>query len=83
MENMLDAYPTGLVACVSDGFDIFEACSEYWGDTLEKVLNHEELWSFAPMGDPVEVVVKCLEILDKFGYEETAQGYKYSPHSCD
>ena len=25
----------GLVACVSDSFDVFKACREYWGDALK------------------------------------------------
>ncbi len=31
MRNMLEQYPDGLVACVSDSFDVFRACAEYWG----------------------------------------------------
>ena len=30
-DNMLRQYPTGLVAVVSDSFDVFRACSELWG----------------------------------------------------
>ena len=26
----------GLVACVSDSFDVFKACREYWGDALKE-----------------------------------------------
>ncbi len=39
MRNMLEQYPTGLVACVSDSFDIYNACRNYWGGVLrDKVL---------------------------------------------
>ncbi|SMF06398.1 nicotinate phosphoribosyltransferase [Pseudobacteriovorax antillogorgiicola] len=82
MENMLDQYPTGLVACVSDSFDIFKACSEYWGDALkEKVLSRDGTLVIRPdSGDPVDVVIKCLDILtNKFGYQTTAKGYKLLP----
>ena len=40
MENMLDKYPEGLVAVVSDSYDIYRACEIIWGTLLkEKVLN--------------------------------------------
>ena len=82
MENMLDQYPTGLVACVSDSFDIFKACSEYWGEALkEKVLSRDGTLVVRPdSGEPVEVVLKCLDILgDKFGFEVNDKGYKVLP----
>lgn len=84
MENMLDQYPTGLVACVSDSFDIFKACSEYWGEALkEKVLSRapgDALVIRPDSGEPVEVVLKCLDILgDKFGFEVNDKGYKVLP----
>jgi len=82
MENMLDQYPTGLVACVSDSFDIFKACSEYWGEALkEKILSRDGTLVVRPdSGEPVEVVLKCLDILgDKFGFEVNDKGYKVLP----
>lgn len=82
MENMLDQYPTGLVACVSDSFDIFRACSEYWGEELrDKVLAREGTLVIRPdSGDPVDVILKCLEILGgKFGFEVNDKGYKVLP----
>ena len=37
---MLDTYPKGLVAVVSDSYDIYNACSEIWGTVLkDKVIN--------------------------------------------
>ena len=38
MRNMLEAYPEGLVACVSDSFDIWRACKDYWGDKLKHLI---------------------------------------------
>lgn len=79
MENMLDTYPTGLVACVSDSYDIYNACSEIWGEKLkDKILNRDGVLIVRPdSGDPCEVVVKCLDILgDKFGYETNEKGFK-------
>merc|ERR1719238_2176672 len=38
MKNMLESYPQGLVACVSDSFDLFKACKEYWGGALKDMI---------------------------------------------
>ncbi len=79
MENMLDQYPTGLVACVSDSFDIYNACKYIWGEKLhEKIITRDGTLVVRPdSGYPPEVVVKVLEILgEKFGYEKNSKGYK-------
>ena len=75
LENMLDAYPTGLVACVSDSYDIFKACSEIWGGGLrEKVLKREGTLVVRPdSGEPCATSLKCLELLyEKFGGPRSA-----------
>merc|ERR1712039_976205 len=42
MKNMLDQYPKGLVACVSDSYDIFKACEQYWGkDLKDKIMSRD------------------------------------------
>ena len=82
MENMLDQYPAGQVACVSDSFNIYRACEEYWGTELkEKILNRDGTLVVRPdSGEPVQVVLKCLEILgDKFGFSVNEKGYKVLP----
>src|SRR5689334_2156476 len=33
--NMLKSYPTGTVACVSDSYNIFNACEKIWGELLK------------------------------------------------
>jgi nicotinamide phosphoribosyltransferase len=79
MRNMLEQYPTGLVACVSDSFDIFSACSNLWGTILkENVLNRDGVLVVRPdSGNPVEVVLKVLDILgEKFGCTFNSKGYK-------
>ena len=38
MKRVLTTFPTGLVACVSDSFNIFRACSEYWGTELRDLV---------------------------------------------
>ena len=83
-KNMLELYPTGLVACVSDSFDIYKACSDLWGKELrEQILNRDGTLVVRPdSGDPVTVLLKCLELLGKaFGYTTNAKGYKVlDPH---
>ena len=83
-KNMLELYPTGLVACVSDSFDIYKACSELWGKELrDKILNRDGTLVVRPdSGDPVTVLLKCLGLLgDAFGYTTNAKGYKVlDPH---
>ncbi len=78
-ENMLTAFPTGLVAVVSDSYDIFRACSELWGKELrDKVLNRDGVLVVRPdSGYPPDVVVKVLDILgNAFGYSINGKGYK-------
>lgn len=82
MENMLDQYPTGLVACVSDSFDIINACKNIWGKKLrEKILQRQGTLVVRPdSGNPREVVVDVLNALgDAFGYSTNAKGYKVLP----
>jgi len=79
MENMLDQYPTGLVACVSDSYDIMNAINNIWGDKLkDKILNRDGRLVVRPdSGDPVVTTLKVVEALwDKFGGEINEKGYK-------
>lgn len=82
--NMLDAYPTGLVACVSDSFDIIRACRDYWGTTLrEKILKRDGRLVIRPdSGDPVETLRQIFPILwEKFGGIINEKGFKViDPH---
>eukprot|EP00754_Rhynchopus_humris_P034807 Rhum_TRINITY_DN163_c0_g1::Rhum_TRINITY_DN163_c0_g1_i1::g.501::m.501/K03462/NAMPT; nicotinamide phosphoribosyltransferase len=84
MENMLDVYPNGLVACVSDSYDVFHACEKIWGERLkEKIVTRDGCLVVRPdSGDPCETSLKLLEILgDKFGYTTNEKGYKVlDPH---
>jgi len=77
--NMLEQFPTGLVAVVSDSYDIFAACRELWGEQLrEKVLARDGVLVVRPdSGYPPEIVVKVLDTLgEKFGFSVNVQGYK-------
>lgn len=84
MENMLDQYPTGLVACVSDSFDIIRACRDYWGTKLrDKILNRDGRLVIRPdSGDPVQTLRQVFNILwDKFGGTVNEKGFKViDPH---
>jgi nicotinamide phosphoribosyltransferase len=84
MENMLDSYPTGLVACVSDSFDIIRACRDYWGTALrDKILSRDGRLVIRPdSGDPVQTLKQIFHILwDKFGGTTDDKGFKVlDPH---
>jgi nicotinamide phosphoribosyltransferase len=77
--NMLEQYPTGLVACVSDSFDIDRACSEYWGKELkEQVLSRDGTLVVRPdSGDIVPMVLNVLKRLwDAFGGSTNESGFR-------
>ena len=78
-ENMLTAYPEGLVAVVSDSYDIYNACENIWGGLLkENILKRNGTLVVRPdSGNPEEVVLKVIEILgEKLGYTLNEKGYK-------
>jgi nicotinamide phosphoribosyltransferase len=80
--HVLRTFPTGIVACVSDSFDIFRACSEYWGGALkEEILNRDGVLVIRPdSGDPVFTLLKVFDILmERFGYTVNEKGYKVLP----
>ena len=79
MENMLDKYPTGLVACVSDSYNIYNACNNIWGKELkEKIINRDGVLVIRPdSGHPPTMLLKVLEILEnRFGVTKNEKGYK-------
>ena len=82
--NMLEQYPEGLVACVSDSYDIYQACEEYWGKRLkDKVLKRDGTLVVRPDSGPVvETVLGVLQALwAAFGGETNGKGYRVlDPH---
>ncbi|MFT3826234.1 MAG: nicotinate phosphoribosyltransferase [Chitinophagaceae bacterium] len=81
-KHVLRTFPTGTVACVSDSFDIFRACSDYWGTELkELVLSRDGVLVIRPdSGDPVFTLLRVFDILfSKFGYTINKKGYKVLP----
>ncbi|XP_055958451.1 nicotinamide phosphoribosyltransferase isoform X1 [Patella vulgata] len=82
--NMLTQFPTGLVAVVSDSYDIWNACDKVWGEQLKDLVVSRgvngTLVIRPDSGDPPEVVVKTLDILgSKFGTTTNTKGYKVLP----
>jgi len=82
--NMLHSFPKGIVAVVSDSYNVYDATEKLWGSALrEEVLHREGTLVVRPdSGNPREVVLKVLAILgERFGYELNAKGYRVlNPH---
>jgi nicotinamide phosphoribosyltransferase len=83
--NMLTQFakPGSLVAVVSDSYDIYRAISEHWGKTLrdEVIASGATLVVRPDSGDPVEVVHRCMVLLDEaFGSTVNSKGYKLLRH---
>jgi nicotinamide phosphoribosyltransferase len=82
--NMLAQYPSGLVAVVSDSYDIYNACANIWGkDLAGDVLGRSGTLVVRPdSGYPPTVVRKVLETLwEKFGGHTNSKGFKVlDPH---
>jgi nicotinamide phosphoribosyltransferase len=82
--NMLRQFPTGMVAVVSDSYDVFNACRTIWGHELKAdVLARDGTLVVRPdSGDPPKVVVQVLEILgERFGFTVNDFGFRVlDPH---
>lgn len=81
-KHVLDAFPTGTIACVSDSYNIIRACEEYWGTELkEQILQRNGTLVIRPdSGDAVQTLLKVFEVLtEKFGYTVNEKGYKVLP----
>lgn len=77
--NMLEQYPTGLVAVVSDSYDIYSACRDIWGRQLrDAVLARDGVLVVRPdSGHPPTVVCDVLRILaEQFGSSDNDKGYR-------
>jgi nicotinamide phosphoribosyltransferase len=81
-KHVLHSFPTGTIACVSDSFNIFKACKEYWGTELrDEILNREGTLVIRPdSGDPIMTLLEIFGILfETFGFTTNAKGYKVLP----
>ena len=78
--NMLEQYKSnGILAVVSDSYDIYNAAEELWGKKLrQEVIDSGAIVVVRPdSGHPATVVSNLLEILDsKFGSVINDKGYK-------
>jgi nicotinamide phosphoribosyltransferase len=76
------AKPGGLVAVVSDSYDLYNAIERLWcGDLLRQVKESGATVVIRPdSGKPSEVVLKVLQLLDaKLGCTTNTKGYKVLP----
>ena len=86
-KNMLTQYPEGLVAVVSDSYNVFEACEKYWGGELREMIkrrgaNGGRLVVRPDSGDPPVIVPQLLDILGKAFAEDvtrTSTGHRVLP----
>jgi nicotinamide phosphoribosyltransferase len=77
--NILDNAPEGLVACVSDSYDIYNAVRNLWGGALrDRVMQRKGTLVIRPdSGEAVSVLEELFHIAaDKFGYEVNHKGWK-------
>jgi len=77
--NMLDAYPHGFCAVVSDSYDIMAAVRDLWGTQLkDRVLQRDGVLVVRPdSGDPPAMSLQVVEGLGHaFGTSVNGKGYK-------
>lgn len=82
--NMLTSFPNGLVAVVSDSYDLHKAVKEYWGEELKELITSREgkgtLVIRPDSGDPKTIVCAVLAALEKsFPVTRNSKGYKVLP----
>lgn len=80
--NILQQFPDGLVACVSDSYNIYQACSNYWGKMLKsQILQREGCLVVRPdSGEPRVSVIRTLNMLgEEFGYTTNKSRCKVLP----
>jgi len=86
-ENEIEAYrnmlkqfakPGSLVACVSDSYDIYNACENLWAELRYDIRDSGATVIIRPdSGDPATVVLKCAMLLGgKFGTTINSKGYE-------
>ena len=80
--HVLDQFPNGIIACVSDSYNIFRAAAQYWGEDLKaQVLDRDGTLVVRPdSGDPVKTLLELFRILfEKFGFTMNEKGFKVLP----
>lgn len=77
--NFLNNFPTGVIACVIDSYDPFNAAKNLFGEELRMMVTERDgvLVLRSDSGDPTKVVPKLLDIMgEQFGYRTNEKGYK-------
>ncbi len=80
--NMLDKFQ-GMVAVVSDSYDIYNAIDHIWGETLrQRVADRSAALVIRPdSGDPINMVPQVLtRLAAKFGTTTNSKGFKVLNH---
>lgn len=85
-KHVLTTFPTGLVACVSDSYDIIRAIRDYWGtELIDLILSRpsepgNQLIIRPDSGHVIKTLEEIFKILfEKFGYTINEKGYKVLP----
>jgi nicotinamide phosphoribosyltransferase len=71
-----------IAACVSDSFDLFRVVEDVWCGALRETIERSggKLVVRPDSGDPAEVNLRCLQIMDrKLGMQTNGKGYKVLP----
>lgn len=84
-KNMLEQYakPGSILACVSDSYDIYRVCEEFWGGELKQMIidSGATLVVRPDSGDPQWTVLHVVETLGKnFGFTINNKGFKVLNH---
>lgn len=66
--NMVNTYKDKpIVSCVSDSYDIFQACHMVGVSLSQTIIDNKITYVIRPdSGDPAEVLIKCLDILQQY-----------------
>ena len=80
-DNILTAYPHGIVSVVSDSYDLDYACTKLWLSLKDKISRRKGALVIRPdSGDPASTVIRTLNNLGNgFGYKTNSKGYKVLP----
>jgi nicotinamide phosphoribosyltransferase len=81
-KNMVEKFGKngGYFACVSDSYDVFRVCGDYWGNQLKSLIvesvggSQGRLVVRPDSGDPARTIIRILRILG--GEENSNNGYK-------
>merc|ERR1719433_727572 len=83
MRNLVEHFPTGILACKSDTYDACQLCRECWGGKMIDEVKQREgvlLIRLDSQSSSIHDVVRVLESLkEKFGYSNTCTGHMQLP----